>query len=77
MLENKNVWFGSTESDDIEISNKFEKELKLNYDEKYLIENQEHGIGWIILHDQIARHIKIKEQEIIQINLFKIIWKKY
>lgn len=55
---NKDIWFGSTESDDIEICDKFEDEFETILDEDYLIKNVEHGIGWIILHDQISRHVK-------------------
>lgn len=57
-LDNQNVWFGSTESDDIKITSKFEDMYGIIFDEEYLIENIEHGIGYIILHDQISRHVK-------------------
>lgn len=57
-IDNKNVWFGSTESDDIEITSKFENMFDLFFDENFLMENLEHGCGYIILHDQIARHVK-------------------
>lgn len=75
-LDNKNVWFGSTESDDIEIASKFEDMFGLIIDEDYLIENISHGIGYIILYDQITRHIKrarnYSEQYILD-NLEKIL----
>jgi tRNA(Ile)-lysidine synthetase-like protein len=61
-FQNPNVWFGSTESDDIEITTKFEHMFELVYDENYLIENISEGIGYIILHDQIARHVKRAKQ---------------
>ena len=57
-LDNQNVWFGSTESDDIEITSKFEDMFGIILDEEYMIENIECGVGYIILHDQIARHVK-------------------
>ncbi len=56
-LDNTNVWFGSTESDDIEITNKFESLIDIKYDLSYLIDELDQGIGYIILYDQITRHI--------------------
>jgi uncharacterized protein (DUF924 family) len=61
-LQNSNVWFDSNESDDIEITTKFETMFELVYDEVHLIENIFDGIGYIILHDQIARHVKRAKQ---------------
>ena len=75
-LNNQNVWFGSTESDDIEITSKFEDMFEMIYDENFLIENFHHGIGYIILHDQIARHVKRAKKysdQFIQTQLEKII----
>lgn len=57
-LNNKNVWFDSTELDDIKISSKFEDMFEIIIDDDFLINNLEHGIGYIILYDQISRHIK-------------------
>jgi tRNA(Ile)-lysidine synthetase-like protein len=56
-LSNSNVWFDSTESDDINIAVKYEDLVKSNFDEEIIIQNKEFGIGYIILHDQITRHI--------------------
>ena len=57
-LNNQNVWFNSTESDDIEITNKFEHLIDIQFNTTQLIDNIDQGIGYIILHDQIVRHIK-------------------
>ena len=56
--ENPNVWFGSTESDDIEISNRFEHIDGIKYDLDKLVELYDESIGYIIFQDQISRHIK-------------------
>lgn len=56
-LSNSNVWFDSTESDDINITLKYEDLMTTNFDEEIIIQNKELGIGYIILYDQITRHI--------------------
>ena len=56
-LSNSNIWFDSTESDDINITFKYEYLMTTNFDEEIIIQNKELGIGYIILHDQITRHI--------------------
>lgn len=56
-LSNSNVWFDSTESDDINITLKYEYLMTTNFDEEIIIQNKELGIGYIIFHDQIIRHI--------------------
>ena len=56
-LSNSNVWFDSTESDDINITFEYENLMTANYDEEIVIQHKEFGIGYIILHDQITRHI--------------------
>lgn len=57
-LANPDLWFGSSESNDNEITLKFENLFDKEYEEGYLIDNIEEGIGYIILHDQIARHVR-------------------
>lgn len=54
---NSNIWFDSTESDDIYISSNYEYLLSMIFDEEYIIKDKELGIGYIILYDQITRHI--------------------
>ena len=56
-LDNKNIWFNSTELDDIEIALKYENMFKIDCDEDFLLGNIAHGIGYIILHDQVSRHV--------------------
>ena len=56
-LLSSNIWFDSTESDDINISVEYEDLVKSNFNEEIIIQNKELGIGYIILHDQITRHI--------------------
>lgn len=54
---NSNIWFDSTESDDINITLKYKELISINFDEEYIINNKELCIGYIILYDQITRHI--------------------
>lgn len=56
-VENKNLWFDSNEYDDLMITNKYDKFIKINYDNEILLSKKNFGIGYIILHDQITRHI--------------------
>ena len=59
-MENSRLWFDSTESDDIDITNKFSSLIGMDFDLEDLISNFdiEIAIGYIILQDQIRRHIK-------------------
>ena len=52
-----NVWFGSTESDDMEITRKFEHIDSIQYELDILINLYDESIGYIIFQDQISRHI--------------------
>lgn len=75
-FDNPNIWFNSNKSDDIHILNKYEYLTTKLYDENLLLENKEYGIGYIILFDQITRHIARANNysnEYIQNNLLKII----
>lgn len=75
-FDNPNIWFNSNKSDDIHILNKYEYLTTKLYDENLLLENKEYGIGYIILFDQIIRHIARANNysnEYIQNNLLKII----
>lgn len=56
-LLNSNIWFDSTVSDDINIAIEYEDLITINFDEEIIIKNKELGIGYIILYDQITRHI--------------------
>lgn len=56
-LLSSNIWFDSTKSYDIDITIKYSDLIKSNFDEEIIIKNKELGIGYIILHDQITRHI--------------------
>jgi len=59
-FNNPKLWFDSTESDDIVIANKYEHlvNIYLNIDLDFdFTVNKELGIGYIILFDQIVRHI--------------------
>lgn len=74
-LLSSNIWFDSTKSDDINIAIEYENLVKLNFDEEIIIKNKELGIGYIILHDQITRHIaraKYYPNNYIMDNLNKI-----
>lgn len=76
-FDNNNVWFNSSEYDDMIITNKFEHQLEHNFDFDFdiLHKNKELGIGYIILHDQITRHIKRSKnysEDYILNNLTKI-----
>ncbi len=57
---NKRCWFDSTDSDDLEISNKFGDLLEPDFIE-FTQENIEkldftQSIGYILVHDQVVRH---------------------
>jgi len=75
-LSNSNLWFNSIETDDINITLKYEDLISLNFDEEIIIQNKEFGIGYIILYDQITRHIarvKCYSVNYINDNLNKIL----
>ena len=61
-IENPSVWFGSTETDDIIIANKFYYIEDLinspDFDIGQLVGSVDKSIGYIIFQDQISRHIK-------------------
>jgi tRNA(Ile)-lysidine synthetase-like protein len=56
-FNNSNIWFNSNKYNDINIANTYEHLIKIEYDYNIIIENKEYGIGYIILYDQIIRHI--------------------
>lgn len=75
---NQKVWFDSTELNDIDITNKFEYLMDINWDIDwdFMTLNKEIGIGYIILYDQITRHIaRVKKSSFTYISehLSKII----
>lgn len=53
-----NLWFNSNEFDDLDIANKYENLFLIDFDKNALISNIYYGVGYIILYDQISRHIK-------------------
>jgi tRNA(Ile)-lysidine synthase TilS/MesJ/uncharacterized protein (DUF924 family) len=59
-MNNPNVWFDSTESDDIEITDRFEHIDQIEFDlDKFATDDKfDESIGYIIFQDQISRHIK-------------------
>jgi tRNA(Ile)-lysidine synthetase-like protein len=71
---NPNVWFQATPKDDMLITEKF-KELHDNPPDYTELDNltREETVAYIILFDQITRHIYRDNQEIIQEYLNKII----
>lgn len=52
------IWFDSTEYDDLVIANKYENLFLIDFDKNTLVSNIYYGVGYIILYDQISRHIK-------------------
>jgi tRNA(Ile)-lysidine synthase len=63
-FNNSNIWFDSNESDDIMIANKYKHLLNIDFNVDFnsdfnndLMANKKLGIGYIILLDQITRHI--------------------
>lgn len=57
-FNNKSIWFNSSDQTDVEITNKYEHLVDKNYDIDIIIKNKEMSIGYIILYDQITRHIE-------------------
>ena len=75
-FKNSNVWFDSDESYDILIANKYEYLINIDFEIDFIIGNKELGIGYIILLDQISRHImraKKYSLDFVEKNLNKII----
>jgi tRNA(Ile)-lysidine synthetase-like protein len=75
-FNNPNIWFNSNESYDIMITNKYEHLINIDFNIDYIITSKELGIGYIILLDQIARHIaRVRKYSVdfINNNLDKII----
>ncbi len=87
-FNNSIKWFNSTTSDDIEITNKYKNLIHNDYELNSLLENKDTSIAFIILHDQIIRHMsrvqlkhidsierKIKQHEFIE--FVKLFYSKY
>ena len=56
-LNNDDKWFNSSELNDIEISKKYEYLLDVEYKLEILLDDKILGLSYIILYDQITRHI--------------------
>lgn len=56
-FNNQDKWFNSNESNDIEISKKYQYLLDLDYKLEILINDKILGLSYIILYDQITRHV--------------------
>jgi len=70
---NKNQWFNSTSNDDKLITDKFLSLFDMKYDESKLIDDFRSGLGWILLYDQIIRHVERHlENKIDGINIDEI-----
>lgn len=54
---NSNLWFNSNDLDDLNITNEYEYLISCDFDEEYIIMNKNLSIGYIILNDQITRHV--------------------
>jgi tRNA(Ile)-lysidine synthetase-like protein len=59
-FNNKKVWFNSNELDDIFITEKYEVlfDLVIDFDREIMMSDINYGLGYIILYDQVSRHIK-------------------
>lgn len=74
-MDNKNVWFNSTEKNDEEIAIKYLSLFNSDVDIS-LLNNIDSQIGYIILKDQVCRHIvrtNVLDKSIIQTSLNEII----
>lgn len=56
-FNNEDKWFNSSELNDIEISKIYEYLIDFDYKLEILLENKIIGLGYIILYDQITRHV--------------------
>lgn len=54
---NPKLWFDSTPTDDQIITEKYENLIKVDYELDVLMNDINFGIGYIILYDQIVRHV--------------------
>jgi uncharacterized protein (DUF924 family) len=85
-FSNPNLWFNSTPTDDQKITEKYEYLIDIGYDSNILINDIKLGVGYIILYDQITRHVlRTKKYTLKYINKYlnvvvefvKVFYSKY